>query len=108
MPLLILAGVWSASAHVGGGAQWTLSTYGIQRFVPDRIRGRVFSFDFALVTLMLAVSNLAAGWSSQHFGPRDTMLGLAAIGFAYTTVWWMATGRLRSGWPREQLGISDA
>src|SRR5213076_2007356 len=83
MPLLLLAGAWSASAHVGGGAQWTLSTYGIQRFVPDRIRGRVFSFDFALVTLMLAVSNLFAGWAAERFGPKHTRLGLAAFGFAY-------------------------
>ena len=42
-PALALAGLCAAGAHVGGGAQWTLSTYGLQRFVPDWIRGRVFS-----------------------------------------------------------------
>src|SRR2546429_6812324 len=95
MPLLVLAGIWSAGAHLGGGAQWTLSTYGLQRFVPDRIRGRVFSFDFALVTLSIALSNLAAGWAAQRFGPKRTMEGLAAVGFVYAVGWWMATRRLR-------------
>ena len=106
LPFLVLAGVCAAGAHVGGGAQWTLSTYGIQRFVPDRILGRVFSFDFALVTLMLAVSNLGAGWAAQHFGPKTTMFGLAALGFAYTAVWWVATRRLRAGWPRDRMGMT--
>ncbi len=32
-------------AHIGGGAQWTLSSYGLQRVVPDRIRGRIFAVD---------------------------------------------------------------
>jgi len=96
MPLLALAGVCSAGAHVGGGAQWTLSTYGLQRFVPDHLRGRVFSFDFALVTLTLALSNLGAGWAAQHFGPRHTMLGLAALGFVFTAGWWLGTRRLRT------------
>jgi MFS family permease len=74
----------------------TLSTYGLQKFVPDRIRGRVFSFDFALVTLVLALSNLAAGWAAQHFGPKPAMYGFAAIGLVYTAVWWVATRRLRA------------
>jgi len=95
MPLLVLAGAWSAGAHLGGGAQWTLSTYGLQRFVPDRIRGRVFSFDFALVTLTIALSNLAAGWAAGRFGPKRTMEGLAVVGFVYAAAWWVGTRRLR-------------
>ena len=96
MPLLLLAGCLSAGAHVGGGAQWTLSTYGLQRFVPDHIRGRVFSFDFALVTLTIALSNLGAGWAAQRFGPKHTMLGLAALGTLYAVGWWIGTRRLRT------------
>jgi MFS family permease len=96
MPWLVLAGFWSAGAHLGGGAQWTLSTYGLQRYVPDRIRGRVFSFDFALVTLTIALSNLAAGWFADRFGPKATMIGLAAVGFAYAVGWWIGTRKLRA------------
>jgi MFS family permease len=96
MPFLILAGLCTVGAHVGGGAQWTLSTYGLQRFVPDRIRGRVFSFDFAFVTLSIALSNLAAGWAAEQFGPEATMIALAGIGFVYAVGWWFWTGRLRA------------
>lgn len=95
MPFLLLAGLCTVGAHLGGGAQWTLSTYGLQRFVPDRIRGRVFSFDFALVTLSIALSNLAAGWAADQFGPKATMVGLAAVGLVYAVGWWLATRRLR-------------
>jgi MFS family permease len=96
MPALLLAAPFVVGAHLGGGAQWMLSTYGLQRIVPDRIRGRVFAFDFALVTLSITVSNVVAGWSAQHFGPRPTMFGLAAVAMAYATLWWLATARVRA------------
>ncbi len=38
-------------AHVGGGANWVVSTYGLQAVVPDRVLGRVASADLMLVTL---------------------------------------------------------
>ena len=55
-----LAAVVIFVAHLGGGAQWMLSTYGLQRIVPDHIRGRVFAVDFAMITLSFALSSLAA------------------------------------------------
>ncbi|HSP33431.1 MAG TPA: MFS transporter, partial [Thermoanaerobaculia bacterium] len=33
-------------AHLGGGASWQISTYGLQRETPDYIRGRVFAADY--------------------------------------------------------------
>jgi MFS family permease len=103
MPSLWLAALCSMGAHLGGGAQWTLSTYGLQVLVPDRIRGRVFSFDFALVTLTIALSNLAAGLAADAFGPKITMAGLAAVGLVYAAAWWWATHRLRAD--RRVLGV---
>ena len=47
-------------AHLGGGAAWQISTYGLQREVPDAIRGRIFSADYGFVTLTMAVSGLAS------------------------------------------------
>ncbi|MEZ5259614.1 MAG: hypothetical protein R2705_22850 [Ilumatobacteraceae bacterium] len=55
--------------HLGGGAQWTLSTYGLQRQVPDEIRGRVLAGDSALVMVTLTLSNLAAGATVGLIGP---------------------------------------
>src|SRR5918999_4425137 len=62
MPTLWAAAVFVLLAHLGGGAQWTLSTYGLQVIVPDHIRGRVFAFDYMLVTASIDVSNVIAGW----------------------------------------------
>jgi MFS family permease len=98
MPLV--GSLWAAApfvlaAHLGGGAQWMLSTYGLQRIVPDRIRGRVFAFDYAFVTLTLAASILVAGWAADRFDPRAVMAVLAGVALAYALVWSWLTGPLR-------------
>ncbi|MDQ1395150.1 MAG: hypothetical protein QOG64_409 [Acidimicrobiaceae bacterium] len=89
-PLLALAAIAVFAAHLGGGAQWTLSTYGLQVSTPDELRGRIFASDFALVTLTLTVSFVAAGALSTQFGPGPVTFGLAGIsalwGVAYLTL----------------------
>ncbi|HVW31202.1 MAG TPA: MFS transporter, partial [Acidimicrobiia bacterium] len=66
------------AGHLGGGAQWTLSTYGLQTAVPDHIRGRVFATDFALVTLSMSLSVMASGALAEVTGPR-LPTGLLAV-----------------------------
>jgi predicted MFS family arabinose efflux permease len=81
-PILPLAALAVFGAHLGGGAQWTLSSYGLQRAAPDAIRGRVFSFDYGLLTLTIALSTLIAGFLAERFSPATTtwtMVGLAAV-----------------------------
>ncbi len=81
-PILPLAAVAVFGAHLGGGAQWTLSSYGLQRAAPDAIRGRVFSFDYGLLTLTIALSTLVAGFLAERFSPATTtwtMVGIAAL-----------------------------
>src|SRR5688500_12711080 len=60
-PVLAIAAPLTFIAHLGGGAQWTLSTYGRQRRAPDHIRGRILAGDFGMATLIITVSNLTAG-----------------------------------------------
>src|SRR5207244_207436 len=74
-PTLWLAGLSILVAHLGGGAQWVLSSYGLQRLVPDRIRGRVFAFDFALITLSPAGPSLPPG-GRRSGGRRPWLPGL--------------------------------
>src|SRR3972149_1464317 len=68
-PTIAVAAVLVFLGHLGGGAQWMLSSLGLQRAVPDAIRGRVFSADYALVTLAVAVSTLVAGAVASAAGP---------------------------------------
>lgn len=81
-PILPIAALVVFAAHLGGGAQWTLSTYGLQRATPDAIRGRVFSFDYGLVTLTITFSFLVTGVLAERFSPAATtwaIVGLAAV-----------------------------
>jgi MFS family permease len=94
-PTLGLAAVAILVAHLGGGAQWMLSTYGLQRLVPDRIRGRIFAFDYALITLSLAVSSVVAGSLSDAVGPREAVMIVAGIALAWSGVWWVLTRSVR-------------
>jgi predicted MFS family arabinose efflux permease len=95
-PSLLVAAVLAAGAHLGGGAQWSLSTYGLQRIVPDHLRGRVFAFDVALITLTITISSLAAGFAAQLWGPRIAMGVTAVMALAYAALWWWATRRVRA------------
>jgi MFS family permease len=94
-PALALALPAVALAHLGGGAQWTFSSYGLQRVVPDRIRGRVFAFDFALITATIALSSVATGWLADAVGPRPTAVFLGGVAVAWAGAWTWLTGDVR-------------
>ncbi|NLG73907.1 MAG: MFS transporter, partial [Chloroflexi bacterium] len=46
----------------GGGVNWVFSTQILLKALPDRLRGRIFSTEFAFFTLGNAVSAAAGGW----------------------------------------------
>ncbi len=75
-------------AHLGGGAQWSLSTYGLQRETPDHLRGRVMAIDYGLATLFIGLSSIAAGVLADAFGEASATWWLAGIGAAYGA-WWL-------------------
>jgi hypothetical protein len=60
-PSMLFAVLALIVAHAGGSACWTSSTTLLQQQTDDRFRGRVFSTEFAFMTLMLAVSSTVAG-----------------------------------------------
>jgi MFS family permease len=102
-PSLLVASPVVLCAHLGGGAQWTLSTYGLQRLTPDRIRGRIFAFDYALVTLSLGLSSLLAGWLVEVVGPRATVVGLGGVALAWAGTWFVLTRDIRRAAARDGL-----
>jgi predicted MFS family arabinose efflux permease len=94
MPSLWLAAAMILVAHLGGGSQWVLSSYGLQRLVPDRIRGRIFAFDFALITLSLGISSLIASTVADAIGPRPAITIVGGVALAWAALWWVLTRRI--------------
>lgn len=96
-PALVFAMGAVLVAHVGGGAQWTLSSYGLQRVVPDRIRGRIFAVDGMLVTLTFGASSILTGWLADVLGARTTAIAMGAVAFGWAAVWaWLTTSVRRA------------
>lgn len=96
-PNVWLAAAGACVAHLGGGSTWTLSTYGLQRFTPDAIRGRVFSFDYAFVTLAIGGSVFFAGLAADHIDPRIVAAGASTIALALAAAWTVWRRRLLRG-----------
>ena len=95
-PILIVAAIFIGLAHLGGGAQWTLSTYGLQMRCPDEMRGRVLAGDFALITLSLGLSSLAAGVVSEYIGARGAITVFALLAGCASVVYLLATRSVRA------------
>jgi MFS family permease len=104
--------IWAAAlfvfiGHLGGGAQWTLSSFGLQRTTPDRIRGRVFAVDFGLALAISSLSTLTAGWLAGVIGPLPTLyVMLVALALA-VGLWFWWTGPVRRGEVRATTPDAD-
>jgi MFS family permease len=107
-PVLLIAALGALLAHLGGGAQWALSTYGLQSAVPDYIRGRVFAADFALVTVSMSLSLLVSGALAELTGPRLPTLLLAGVGALWSAVYLTLTRPLRRQYAEAGEAVSSA
>ena len=94
-PVIWAAAVFVFIGHLGGGAQWTLSSYGLQRSTPDRVRGRVFAVDFGLALAVSSVSTLTAGWLAGVVGPLPTLYLMLGAMAATVAVWFWWTRPIR-------------
>jgi MFS family permease len=96
-PTIILAAAFIMLAHLGGGAQWTLSTFGLQMRSDDSVRGRILAGDFALLTLTLAVSSATAGVVSEAVGVRWAITIFAIVAGLAGSIYLVVTQKLRQG-----------
>ena len=94
-PSIGIAAVCIALAHLSGGAQWTLSTLGLQMESPDHVRGRVMAGDMALVNSMISTTSILAGLVSQFAGVRTTIVIFACLAATASTTYLSATTALR-------------
>ncbi|XCN72091.1 MAG: MFS transporter [Candidatus Electrothrix aestuarii] len=79
-PNMWFAAFWVFLGHFGGSVQWVFSTTLLHRRVEDRFRGRLFSTEMTLMTLMLSLSTWCTG-AAMDFGisPRTIVLVLALL-----------------------------
>lgn len=94
-PVIGVAAIFIALAHLSGGAQWTLSTLGLQMESPDHIRGRVIAGDMALVNTMIACTSLLAGAVSQAVGVRPTIVIFSLAAACASTTYLFVTAGIR-------------
>ena len=104
-PFIGMAAVFIALAHLSGGAQWTLSTLGLQMEAPDHVRGRVMAGDMAMVNTMIGFTSILAGLTSQFIGVRPAIIIFAGAAAVASVVYLFATAgiirRLRNETPQQ-------
>jgi MFS family permease len=88
---MVLLGIFLRG--LGGGVNWVFSTQLLLQGVPDEVRGRVFSTDFAVFTLAVATSTAIGGWVMDHAGIGHSGLiwclaVLILIPGGLWTAWW--------------------
>jgi MFS family permease len=86
-PTLALGMIAVTVAHMGWGSNWSLSATLLQHLTPDQMRGRIFSIDIGLFTLMNALSTFLTGVATDRFDPRVVAYGLGAVFVAFGMVW---------------------
>lgn len=79
-PNMLWAALWGCCGHAAGSVQWVFSTTLIHRSVEDRFRGRVFSAEMALLTLVMSLSIWLTG-AAMDAGvtPRRIVFSLALL-----------------------------
>jgi len=73
----------------GSGALWVFSSSLLQQLVDDRFRGRVFAFDFTMLTLAQSISTLSVGLAMDSFGLDIPIIlfYMGCIGVITTLIW---------------------
>jgi MFS family permease len=94
-PSLLLAIMCILVGHMGGSNIWVMSTSLLQLNTPDNVRGRVFSLDFGLFMLMIAVSNyiLGLGLDTWGFTVRQLAAGLGLVMIIPGILWMLGLRR---------------
>jgi MFS family permease len=94
-PTLLLAIICILIGHMGGSNIWVMTTSLLQLNTPDRVRGRVFSLDFGLLMLMIAVSNyiMGLGLDTWGFTARQLAGGLGLVMIVPGILWMLGLRR---------------
>lgn len=81
---------------IGNGLGWVFSTQLLLQLVPDRVRGRVFATEYAMFTLMNAISAAGSGWAldNTRLGVSGMLWAMAILTVVAGVLWvlWNAFG----------------
>ncbi len=84
-----------------GGLAWVFSTQILLQLLPNRVRGRVFSTEFAIQTLMAALAAYLGGWGLDNPAVGITgmlwVMSTSALCFGLLWVLWLVFG------PRDKM-----
>ncbi|MDA0243404.1 MAG: MFS transporter [Chloroflexi bacterium] len=96
-PTLSLFLVATLFRTVGSGVLWVFSAALLQSVVPDKVRGRVFAFEFALLTLTQSISIYWAGAAQDWLGwdVRLVTLSMGGLGTAVALLWLIFVWQVR-------------
>ena len=105
-PSLSVAALCVLCAHVGGSILWVFSTVLLQLEVPDRLRGRVFAVELALVTLTSSLSSYWTAYALDRAGwsPRALSLIVGLLFCVPGFIWLLILSRWRAP---ENEGVVD-
>jgi MFS family permease len=104
--LLLLLGLWFVSG-LGWAANWLMDESLWAQLTPDKVRGRVYSFAYALVSLAEVCMTLLGGWLVTVLGPIQALF---IIGLTISTGAIAVTALARPprhAWPRAGGAVSD-
>lgn len=88
----------TALRGIGTGALWVFSAVLLQLLIPDRLRGRVFAFEFAALTLTQSISTLWAGYAYDNlrWSLAETLFSAGVVSVLVTAAWMLFYLRVRA------------
>jgi MFS family permease len=93
-PNMLVATACLVLAHSGGSLIWVFSTTLLQLNTDDKFRGRVFSSEFAFMTISMSVSNALAGSFIDAKVPVETVTSAAGAAMLIPFTLWCLALRL--------------
>jgi MFS family permease len=92
-------------AHAGSGANWVSSTVLIQKRTPDEYRGRVFSSEWLLLTLVESVSVMVAALLLYYniITLSNSLILFGGILIIVGGIWHVVVARDEAKWQATQL-----
>lgn len=95
---------------IGGGITWVFSTQLLLQLLPNEMRGRVFSSEFAIFTLMSAVAAGGVGGAlDSRLGIQGTLFAMAGLTMIPLLLWaiWLWWGKSGRGELRAADQLED-